>query len=176
MGCRKRMAFGLRCDNSPAPWTSDEHGDRPRRLPNVPELKEAMQLTERKESPHWDFDVEKGCWMWKKPPPPSKHSKRKKSGGARLKKNSKAKIMKVCEERNSGGRALRTRKTVMKCPFCTTDISEFPQNAQVNRELLGVIESLMRKFDDEEKVASDDSSGNLNENEESLSEGAEIST
>ena len=38
-------------------YHSDEHGDRPRPLPVVPELKKAFQLTERKESPHWDFDV-----------------------------------------------------------------------------------------------------------------------
>jgi len=36
---------------------SDEHGDRPRPLPDVPEMKGAKDLTERKESPHWDFDV-----------------------------------------------------------------------------------------------------------------------
>lgn len=36
---------------------SDEHGDRPRASPDVPELKKAVQLFERKESSHWDFDV-----------------------------------------------------------------------------------------------------------------------
>ncbi|XP_057517698.1 E3 ubiquitin-protein ligase ORTHRUS 2-like [Amaranthus tricolor] len=200
----------VRCDNSPAPWTSDEHGDRPRPLPVVPELKKAFQLTERKESPHWDFDLEEGCWKWKKPPPPSKLSKEKGTGAARSKKNSKAKILKefscfLCHkvltlpittpcahnfckacldvafegqkferERKTGGWSLRTQKTVLKCPSCTTDISEFLQNAQVNRELMGVIESLMRKFEDEEKAEGGESSGDHNENTESLSEDAEI--
>ena len=36
---------------------SDEHGDRPRPLPNIPELKMATELFERKESPSWNFDV-----------------------------------------------------------------------------------------------------------------------
>lgn len=38
-------------------YCSDEHGDRPRPLPNIPELKVATDLFERKESPSWDFDV-----------------------------------------------------------------------------------------------------------------------
>ncbi|KMS95667.1 hypothetical protein BVRB_006020 [Beta vulgaris subsp. vulgaris] len=202
----------VRCDNSPAPWTSDEHGDRPRASPDVPELKKAVQLFERKESSHWDFDVDEGCWKWKRSPPPSKFLKEKGTGAARSKKNSKAKILKefscqICHkvlnlpittpcahnfckscldgafdgqkfvrERNTGGRSMRTQKTVMKCPSCTTDISEFLQNAQVNRELMGVIESLMRKFEEEEKVDGAESSDDVNDNEESLSEGAEIST
>ncbi|XP_024023698.1 E3 ubiquitin-protein ligase ORTHRUS 2 [Morus notabilis] len=62
----------VRCDNEPAPWTSNEHGDLPRPLPAIPELNRAVDLTERKESPAWDYDEEKGRWLWKKPPPPSK--------------------------------------------------------------------------------------------------------
>ncbi|KAG5380372.1 hypothetical protein IGI04_028214 [Brassica rapa subsp. trilocularis] len=61
----------VRCDNEPAPWTSDEHGDRPRPLPNIPELKMATELFERKESPSWNFDEGEGCWKWMKPPPAS---------------------------------------------------------------------------------------------------------
>ncbi|XP_030967633.1 E3 ubiquitin-protein ligase ORTHRUS 2-like [Quercus lobata] len=62
----------VRCDNAPAPWTSDVHGDRPRPLPVIEELNVAIDITERKESPSWDYDEEKGCWMWKKPPPCSR--------------------------------------------------------------------------------------------------------
>lgn len=36
---------------------SDEHGDRPRPLPDVPELEEAIDLFERIDTPSWDFDV-----------------------------------------------------------------------------------------------------------------------
>ncbi|EPS68062.1 hypothetical protein M569_06710, partial [Genlisea aurea] len=61
----------VRCDNEPAPWTSDEHGDRPREVPLVPELSKAVDLFERKEIPSWDYDEEGSCWKWKKPPPPS---------------------------------------------------------------------------------------------------------
>lgn len=36
---------------------SDEDGDRPRPLPDVPELQQAIDIFERKESPSWDYDV-----------------------------------------------------------------------------------------------------------------------
>lgn len=36
---------------------SDEHGDHPRPLPVIKELKDATDITERKESPSWDYDV-----------------------------------------------------------------------------------------------------------------------
>ncbi|XXG80984.1 hypothetical protein AAC387_Pa09g1722 [Persea americana] len=61
----------VRCDNEPAPWTSDEHGDRPRPLPIIKELKKATDITERKESPAWDYIEEHG-WKWTKPPPVSR--------------------------------------------------------------------------------------------------------
>ncbi|KAL9243363.1 hypothetical protein vseg_017258 [Gypsophila vaccaria] len=196
----------VRCDNSPAPWTSDEQGDRPRPLPNVPELKKALQITERSERAHWDFDEVEGCWKWIKPAPPSKMTKGGGGGGgSRAKKSSKAKILKefsclLCHkvltlpittpcahnfcktcldgafegqkfvrERQTGGRQLRTQKTVMKCPSCPSDLSSFLQNAEVNRELMGVIESLMRKFEEEEKAEEDgkeESSDILEEDED----------
>ncbi|WOL12608.1 hypothetical protein Cni_G21375 [Canna indica] len=63
----------VRCDNDPAPWTSDEHGDLPRPLPDVEELNGATDITVRKGSPAWDFDGERG-WRWMKPPPISRKS------------------------------------------------------------------------------------------------------
>ncbi|KAF5206139.1 E3 ubiquitin-protein ligase orthrus 2-like, partial [Thalictrum thalictroides] len=62
----------VRCDNEPAPWSSDEHGDRPRSLPVIEELKAATDITERKEDPSWDYDEEESCWKWKRPPPLSR--------------------------------------------------------------------------------------------------------
>ncbi|KAK1408734.1 hypothetical protein QVD17_40748 [Tagetes erecta] len=62
----------VRCDNDPAPWTSDENGDRPRPLPTIKELKEASDVTERKGPPSWDYNEEKACWLWKVPPPESR--------------------------------------------------------------------------------------------------------
>ncbi|KFK40520.1 hypothetical protein AALP_AA2G006400 [Arabis alpina] len=62
----------VRCDNEPAPWTSDEHGDRPRTIPAIPELDEAIDLFERKESPSWDFNEREGQWKWMKAPPASR--------------------------------------------------------------------------------------------------------
>ncbi|KAG8365791.1 hypothetical protein BUALT_Bualt17G0008500 [Buddleja alternifolia] len=63
----------VRCDNDPAPWTSDTQGDRPRSsLPPVGELKHAVDISERKGSPAWDYDEEQGRWVWKKPQPESR--------------------------------------------------------------------------------------------------------
>ncbi|GJY72535.1 E3 ubiquitin protein ligase ORTHRUS 2-like protein [Tanacetum coccineum] len=62
----------VRCDNDPAPWTSDETGDRPRPLPVIKELKEATDVTDRKGPPSWDYDEEKASWLWKVPPPNSR--------------------------------------------------------------------------------------------------------
>ncbi|CAI9275241.1 unnamed protein product [Lactuca saligna] len=62
----------VRCDNDPAPWTSDEIGDRPRPLPVIKELKEATDITDRKGLPSWDYDEEKASWLWKIPPPGSR--------------------------------------------------------------------------------------------------------
>lgn len=195
----------VRCDNDPAPWTSDEHGDHPRPLPVIKELKDATDITERKESPSWDYDEEEACWKWKKPPPVSK--KPVNTGNPEDTKRARRvirqtqnvtvrekllkefsclicrKVMnspvttpcghnfcKTClegayagrtlvRERTCGGRrTLRTQKNVMKCPSCPTDISEFLQCPQVNRELMGVIESLQRKSEEEAGDPVDESS------------------
>ncbi|KAK7371808.1 hypothetical protein VNO80_05173 [Phaseolus coccineus] len=73
-GCKVCRYLFVRCDNEPAPWTSDECGDRPRPLPKIEELKGAIDITERKGDPSWDYDEDKGCWLWKKPPPESRKS------------------------------------------------------------------------------------------------------
>ncbi|XP_076885558.1 E3 ubiquitin-protein ligase ORTHRUS 2-like [Bidens hawaiensis] len=71
----------VRCDNDPAPWTSDEIGDCPRPLPVIKELKDASDVTERKGSPSWDYDEEKACWLWKIPPPVSKKQNNQRDAG-----------------------------------------------------------------------------------------------
>ncbi|KAL6984027.1 E3 ubiquitin-protein ligase ORTHRUS 2 [Sarracenia purpurea var. burkii] len=188
----------VRCDNAPAPWTSDDHGDLPRPLPTIKELKNATDITERKEAASWDYDEEKGCWMWKKPPPQSR--KQVDSGyledgkRAKVRRQSPAlsiqqrllkefsclkcrKVMslpittpcahnfcKAClesafagqtfikERTCEGGRTLRARKNIMQCPSCSNDISEFLQNPQVNRELMGVIESIQHQIRERKKM------------------------
>eukprot|EP00249_Psilotum_nudum_P024227 c29126_g1_i1 orf=621-3185(-) len=62
----------VRCDNEPAPWTSDEHGDKPRPLPVIGELKGAIDITGRKVDPAWDWKPEEGLWGWTRSPPPSR--------------------------------------------------------------------------------------------------------
>ncbi|CAE5960487.1 unnamed protein product [Arabidopsis arenosa] len=204
----------IRCDNEPAPWTSDEHGDRPRPLPIVPELNMATNLFERKESPSWDFDEGEGRWRWMKPPPASRKpvnnvkdpeerkilrkamtSTHSNTMRARLLKEFKCQICqqvmtnpvttpcahnfcKAClvskfagktlmRERSRGGRTLRAQKNVMKCPCCPTDIAEFIQNPQVNREVAEVIEKLknQEEEDNTEHVDEGECSGTSHEEE-----------
>ncbi|KAK8599573.1 hypothetical protein V6N13_077492 [Hibiscus sabdariffa] len=194
----------VRCDNEPAPWTSDEHGDQPRPLPSIPELKKATDILERKESPSWDFDEEDNHWKWKKPPPPSKKSmdladpeerKRARKAIKQARTTSvRERLLKefgclICRdvmnlpvttpcahnfckscfeaafagkttvrERSRGGRTLRSQKIVLHCPSCPTDISDFLQNLQVNRELMDVIETLRQKSEENQEPAEEESS------------------
>ncbi|MCL7030127.1 hypothetical protein MKW94_010345 [Papaver nudicaule] len=184
----------VRCDNEPAPWTSDEHGDRPRPLPVIKELKQATDITVRTEQPSWHYDEEEGFWKWKKSPPlsrkpmESENPQDRKRARIAIKQEEnlavREKLLKefsclICrkvmtlplttpcahnfckpclvgafsgqgfvkQRTCEGRRTLRAQKTVMKCPSCPNDISDFVQNPQVNRELMDVIESLQSKTD-----------------------------
>ncbi|KAF5449219.1 hypothetical protein F2P56_029690 [Juglans regia] len=53
-----------------------------------------------------------------------------------------------------GRRTLRARKNIMKCPSCSTDIADFLQDPQVNRELTEVIESLKCRIEEGESSES----------------------
>ncbi|MCL7043814.1 hypothetical protein MKW94_009921 [Papaver nudicaule] len=168
----------VRCDNEPAPWTSDEDGDRPRPLPVIKELKQATDITVRTEQPSWDYDEEEGCWKWKKSPPLSRNpmdsetpEDRKRAGRAMMQAQNLAVREKLLKEFSclicrkvmtlplttpcahnfckpclegafsgqefvkqrtcEGRRTLRSQKTVMKCPSCPNDISNFVQNPRV---------------------------------------------
>ncbi|KAK6930736.1 SRA-YDG [Dillenia turbinata] len=195
----------VRCDNDPAPWTSDEHGDRPRPLPIIKELKGATDITERNGPPSWDYDEEKG-WSWKIPPPPSRKQvkdgslptgsririARKKDATSMRKEMLKEFSCLICRkvmvspittpcahnfckgclekafagqsfirQRNcEGRRTLRAQKTVMKCPSCPTDISDFLRNPQVNRELMEAIESIQRKLEEMEQESQENTAEN----------------
>ncbi|XP_059316228.1 E3 ubiquitin-protein ligase ORTHRUS 2-like [Lycium ferocissimum] len=208
----------VRCDNEPAPWTSDDHGDRPRALPTIKELNGVTDMTERKGAPAWDYDEEKCCWMWKKAPPPSrKPVQSQNEDGTKVRKVRPKKLMSVkqtllkefscllCREvmdhplttpcahnfckaclegafagqsftrqrTCEGRRTLRAQKNIMKCPSCPTDISDFLQNPQINRELMNVIESLKRQIAEENAALSDDvADGGLDGNDEVLAEEA----
>uniref|UniRef100_A0ACD5XDV1 Uncharacterized protein n=1 Tax=Avena sativa TaxID=4498 RepID=A0ACD5XDV1_AVESA len=216
----------VRCDNEPAPWTSDLHGDRPRPLPKIKELQGATDITVRKGSPSWDYDEKEG-WKWVKPAPISK--KPVQTGDAETDKEIRQiqrrahltlaeRLLKefgcsICRsvikeplttpcahnfckncllgafadqstirERSRGGRTLRAQKIVKKCPSCTTDICDFLENPQINREMMGLIESLQSKADEEKKemegsveedegaLEKEDDDSSLNEEE---SDGAE---
>ncbi|PKA47594.1 E3 ubiquitin-protein ligase ORTHRUS 2 [Apostasia shenzhenica] len=184
----------VRCDNEPAPWTSDEHGDRPRPLPVIKELKNATDVTERKDSPSWDYNEERG-WMWMKDPPVSRRpvftvnedDQKRVRKAIRLTHNISVRekllkefnclicrkvlslplttpcahnFCKLCllesyadksfvrERTRADGRSLRSQKITKNCPACPTDISDFLQNPRVNRELMGLIESLQHKTEE----------------------------
>ncbi|KAM3202781.1 E3 ubiquitin-protein ligase ORTHRUS 2 [Capsicum annuum] len=209
----------VRCDNEPAPWTSDDHGDRPRALPLIKELNGATDMTERKGAPAWDYDEEKSCWMWKKAPPPSRKpvqcenedgTKVRNVKPKRLAMSLKQRLLKgfsclICREVMNhplttpcahnfckaclegafagqsftrqrtceGRRTLRAQKNIMKCPSCPTDISDFLQNPQINRELMSVIESLKRQIEEENAALSDDvDDGGLDANDVVLADEA----
>ncbi|KAI3694124.1 hypothetical protein L1987_77085 [Smallanthus sonchifolius] len=138
----------VRCDNDPAPWTSDENGDRPRSLPTIKELKDATDVTERKAPPSWDYDEEKACWIWKVPPPESRKQTDRIDAGD----GTKPRIVR--------------RKTQMM------------SNPQVNRELMSVIESLQRQTKEmeenavleEEMLNKDDENGDKEEDKDNKSE------
>ncbi|KAF6141045.1 hypothetical protein GIB67_006490 [Kingdonia uniflora] len=63
-----------RCDNEPAPWTSNKHGDCPRPFPMIKELKKATDIINRKDTPSWDYEEKDGCWTWIKPSPHNRKS------------------------------------------------------------------------------------------------------
>ncbi|PPR98127.1 hypothetical protein GOBAR_AA22546 [Gossypium barbadense] len=165
--CRYLM---VRCDNAPAPWTSDVHGDRPRPLPAIQELERATDITERKESPSWDFDEADGCWKWMKPPPKSRQKEKKMANLPLLPGRLICSdvlyqpvttacghnFCKLClvgvfagrstlRERNAGGRNLRFKKNVMKCPACPNDLADDWYDLEVNIELKNLIAKQMRE-------------------------------
>ncbi|XP_006300831.2 putative E3 ubiquitin-protein ligase ORTHRUS 4 [Capsella rubella] len=204
----------VRCDNGAAPWTSDEHGDRPRPLPDIPELKKATDLFVRKEKPSWDFDETDGLWKWMKTPPvckkpipdmdPKATKMKNAKRGKKTTRNTLLKAFKcqICKkmmslpvttpcghnfckgcletkfagiskmrERSRGERTLRAMKNVMPCPQCSIDLSEFLQNPQVNRQLMGMIENV--KKEEEESQQGESSGGNTESEEEDADAEAE---
>uniref|UniRef100_A0ACD5TYS0 Uncharacterized protein n=1 Tax=Avena sativa TaxID=4498 RepID=A0ACD5TYS0_AVESA len=222
----------VRCDNEPAPWTSDLHGDRPRPLPKIKELQGATDITERKGSASWDYDEKEG-WKWVKDPPASKkpvqtgnpvsdkeirkyQRQNRMSKAERLLKEFGCSICrdvikeplttpcahnfcKACllgsfedkasmRERSRGGRTLRAQKIVKKCPSCPTDLCDFLENPQINREMMNLIETFRSQAAEEkkdveesgednedaaEKEEDDDSSLNEEENDDVAAENKE---
>eukprot|EP00887_Chlorella_sp_A99_P001931 scaffold18.g1931.t1 len=68
----------VRCDNEPAPWSSEETGDRPLDEKDVPaaaleEMKRADkgQVYSMSANPWWGWDEEKSTWGWTHDPPVS---------------------------------------------------------------------------------------------------------
>lgn len=51
------MCVSMRLEEFILMICSDDCGDRPRPLPLIEELKDAIDLTERKGAPSWDYDV-----------------------------------------------------------------------------------------------------------------------
>ncbi|XP_047309931.1 E3 ubiquitin-protein ligase ORTHRUS 2-like [Impatiens glandulifera] len=98
----------VRCDNEPAPWSSDGRGDVVRALPDIPELEDATDVFERKESPMWDYDNEDGKWKWTKPPPVTQ-KKSASNEGSKVKGKGKG---------TAGGQAKNKDKKELCCRLC----------------------------------------------------------
>eukprot|EP00898_Chlorokybus_atmophyticus_P000413 jgi/Chlat1/1372/Chrsp119S01790 len=64
----------VRCDNEPAPWNTNDEGDRPRDIPEVEELAHAKDNKSRTAAPLWDFDEATQRWGWRGQPPASRLS------------------------------------------------------------------------------------------------------
>ncbi|KAI8473693.1 MAG: hypothetical protein J3K34DRAFT_518803 [Monoraphidium minutum] len=68
----------MRCDNSPAPWSSEDAGDALRlEVPQVAqdEIDSAVgKVHAMGDAPFWNFDPVTSEWGWAKPPPPSQKS------------------------------------------------------------------------------------------------------
>eukprot|EP00897_Mesotaenium_endlicherianum_P008098 jgi/Mesen1/7316/ME000376S06491 len=195
----------VRCDNEPAPWTSDEQGDRPRPFPIVEELKNARDVTERSLPPSWDYNPEEEKWTWTREPPQSKKlssgrpssvaSKRKqlsvqqrllKEFGCGLCKNAMTAPLstpcghnycKAClvnayagvGEVRERGRSLRAQKLKKPCPYprCGTDLAEFLLKAEVNREMVDIIEALKKNAEENKKETEDTAEEQMKESKDS---------
>ena len=76
--CRSPM---VRCDDEPALWIDDDHGDRPRPTPklNPEHLEGALDVRERPtdggKAPAWDWNEETERWGWTRAPPASGKAK-----------------------------------------------------------------------------------------------------
>ncbi|KAK2078311.1 hypothetical protein QBZ16_004180 [Prototheca wickerhamii] len=78
----------VRCDNEPAPWSSEDTGDRPSAGAQLPaEALEEMKLADRGQvfsmcdKPWWGWLADKEEWGWTKPPPESQHRPAGESSG-----------------------------------------------------------------------------------------------
>ncbi|PNW84915.1 hypothetical protein CHLRE_03g163850v5 [Chlamydomonas reinhardtii] len=121
----------VRCDNSPAPWSSDDTGDRPRmEIPEraQQEMDAARELSEEVTfmggSPAWDFNAATGQWGWTRDPPHSSGGGGKGSGEARKKAGGAKPLTKQLEA------AQRELKKLLKqltdsysCQVCTRVMS-----------------------------------------------------
>eukprot|EP00250_Pteridium_aquilinum_P015069 c22359_g1_i1 orf=208-2550(+) len=131
----------VRCDNEPAPWTSDEIGDRPRPLPKIDELKGAVDVTERKSQPAWDWKEDEGVWGWVNPPPASRKIEENGSGQRSGSRKSLSMGQRLLKEFGCG-----LCKKVLKMPlstpcghnFCKTCILSAFSGQKDIRERVGV--------------------------------------
>ena len=63
----------VRCDNSPAPWSTHTEGDAPRDPPHVDELTPEVEVFRCVGPPAWDYDPAERVWKWMRPPPATQH-------------------------------------------------------------------------------------------------------
>ncbi|KAK9812690.1 hypothetical protein WJX72_002129 [[Myrmecia] bisecta] len=106
----------IRADNEPAPWSSEEEGDKAwdGKLPKdaLADMKDASgKITEMGADPWWEWNAEKGEWGWSRPPPLSA----KLGGGGEA--NTPKKLRKKVNEHE---RALRE----FACRLCSATLQQ----------------------------------------------------
>ena len=84
----------MRCDNAPAPWSSDESGD-PARLEVPADAQKEIDAAVGKvhamgDAPYWDCDPITGDWGWAKAAPPSQKSGERGDAVKKLRKQATA--------------------------------------------------------------------------------------
>ncbi|KAJ4720329.1 E3 ubiquitin-protein ligase ORTHRUS 2-like [Melia azedarach] len=60
--CKVCRYLFVRCDNDPTPWTRDNYWDHPKPQPIIRELMNAINITEQKKPPFWDYNIVFYSW------------------------------------------------------------------------------------------------------------------
>ncbi|KAG2442977.1 hypothetical protein HXX76_003050 [Chlamydomonas incerta] len=120
----------VRCDNAPAPWSSDDTGDRPRmeiperaqqEIDAAAELKE--EVTYMGDNPAWDFNESTGLWGWTRDPPHGSGGGAKGSGEARKKAGAKPLTKQLEAAQRELKKLLKQLTDSYSCQLCTRVMS-----------------------------------------------------
>ncbi|CAI5932486.1 unnamed protein product [Closterium sp. NIES-65] len=181
---------------------SDDVGDSPgRKLPQVAELKQAVDVTKRTGPPAWDWIVhgwdcmcvhactreEKQQWGWVRPPPACTKPIGGTSTAWRSAKRLAHSFCLAClqqrfhgqadtrDRSKTAGRSLRAQKIVKQCPAarCTADIADVLSRLQVNHDMADLIAMLLAETNAPDAEEGEDAGEGGEEDGEEGAEGEE---